>query len=75
MFWFSLTWLVQYLISAVLICDNIYILFQYWFLPGVQKVGTAGIGGTGQTTFDWTEWDLDEKNNSTYYGKSEEILF
>ena len=31
--------------------------------PGVQKVGTAGTAGTGQTTFGWTKWDLDEKNN------------
>ena len=28
---------------------------------GVQKVGTAGTAGAGQTTFGWTKWDLDEK--------------
>ena len=30
-------------------------------LAGVQKVGTAGTAGAGQTTFDWTKWDLDGK--------------
>jgi hypothetical protein len=29
--------------------------------PGVQKVGTTGTAGAGQTTFGWTKWDLDEK--------------
>jgi hypothetical protein len=42
--------------------------------PGVQKVGTVGTAGAGQTTFGWTNWDLDEGKNGTYYGKSEEIL-
>jgi hypothetical protein len=30
-------------------------------LPGIQKNGSAGTAGTGQTTFCWTKWDLDEK--------------
>ena len=28
---------------------------------GVQKVGTAGTAGNGQTTFGWKKWDLDDK--------------
>jgi hypothetical protein len=27
----------------------------------VQKDGTAGTAGAGQTTFGWINWDLDEK--------------
>jgi hypothetical protein len=30
-------------------------------LPGVNKVGTAGTAGAGQTTFGWTKFKLDEK--------------
>ena len=33
---------------------------------GVQKVGTTGTAGAGQTIFGWTKRDLDEKVIENY---------
>jgi hypothetical protein len=37
--------------------------FKFLCLAGVQKIGTAGTAGAGQTTFGWTKCDLYEGKN------------
>ena len=34
---------------------------EVWVGAGVQKTGTAGTAGVGQTTCGWTKWGSDEQ--------------
>ena len=42
--------------------------------PGVQIVGTAGTGSTGQTIFVWTKWDLDGEKIGHIMGRAMKFL-